>query len=178
MQATTIESFGTTETERFEAAQVEYKSKIKTFARSAYKQLPGHSVEDVEQELLVVLWRCVQNYDPNKGATFNTLFQGSARNRIISLVRFASSQKRFAEVISLDTTALAALVGAEPSETNLANVLGDRRLMELSAPSAEDAAILRMYISERLKTEEKSGDGTRRIKRSSVTERSQSRKVS
>jgi DNA-directed RNA polymerase specialized sigma24 family protein len=63
-------------------------------------------VEDISQELLVVLWRCVQNYDPNRGASFNTLFQGSARNHVIGLVRTANAKKRGkGQLVTLDPEA-------------------------------------------------------------------------
>jgi DNA-directed RNA polymerase specialized sigma24 family protein len=79
---------------RFDAARKHYAGTIRTFARNCVFQLPGFDLEDIQQELLVVLWRCVKNYDPNRGAGFNTLFQGSARNHVIGLVRTANAQKR------------------------------------------------------------------------------------
>lgn len=80
--------------QRFDAARREHAGTIRTFARNCVFQLPGFDLDDVQQELLVVLWRCVKNYDPNRGASFNTLFQGSARNHVIGLVRTANAQKR------------------------------------------------------------------------------------
>lgn len=92
--------------ERFRVAQQQYKGTIRTFARNCVFQLPGMDVEDVCQELLMVLWKCVQNYDPNRGASFNTLFQGSARNQVIGLVRTANAQKRGkGRVVTLDPEA-------------------------------------------------------------------------
>lgn len=92
--------------ERFRVAQQRYNGTIRTFARNCVFQLPGMDVEDVCQELLMVLWKCVQNYDPNRGASFNTLFQGSARNQVIGLVRTANAQKRGkGRVVTLDPEA-------------------------------------------------------------------------
>jgi DNA-directed RNA polymerase specialized sigma24 family protein len=96
--------------EKWELAQKRYKRTIKTFARNCVNQLPGYDQADVEQELLVVLWKCVINYDPDKGASFNTLFQGSARNRCITLVRTASTKSRTGINVSLDVDAVAAAV--------------------------------------------------------------------
>jgi DNA-directed RNA polymerase specialized sigma24 family protein len=80
--------------EKWAAAYAAYARKIKTFARNSYRAIPGYSQEDVEQELLEVLWWCTFDYHPNNGATFNTFFQTSARNRIASLIRFANTAKR------------------------------------------------------------------------------------
>lgn len=92
--------------DRFEAAQVDYRGKIRTFARNSVNQIPGFDLEDIEQELLVVLWQCVIKYDPNKGASFNTLFQGCARNKVITLIRHGNTKGRKASVVSLDDEAV------------------------------------------------------------------------
>lgn len=96
--------------ERWELAQRRYGGTIHTFARNCVNQLPGYEIADIEQELLVILWKAVLNYDPNKGASFNTLFQGSARNRCISLIRTASTKSRTGIVNSLDVEAVGAAV--------------------------------------------------------------------
>lgn len=89
-------------TAQWEAAQKAYARKVHTFARNSYYLVPGGTVEDMEQELLEVLFFCVFDYDPGKGASFNTFFQQSARNRISSIKRFHNTQMRKAEVVSLD----------------------------------------------------------------------------
>lgn len=115
--------------DKWEAAQLSYKGKVNTFARNSFRQIPGYTVEDVEQELLVVLYECVIHYDPNRGASFNTYFQGSAKNRIISLIRHFNTKSRKAIVTSLDVDAVAAAVDAHVSVTSAE----DRamRIMEL-----------------------------------------------
>jgi RNA polymerase sigma factor (sigma-70 family) len=80
--------------DRFRQAEKQYQGTIRTFARNCVYQLPDMDLDDICQELLVVLWKCVKNYDPNRGASFNTLFQGSARNHVIGLVRTANAKKR------------------------------------------------------------------------------------
>lgn len=92
--------------EQWEAAQTAYKGKIATFARNSSYAVPGYDEVDMEQELLIVLWQCVRNYDPGKGARFNSYFQGSAKNRIVSLIRAANTKGRQAEWVSLDVEAV------------------------------------------------------------------------
>lgn len=87
-------------------ARAEYGGVIRTFAYNTVRQLPGWEVADVEQELLVVLWRCVERYDPGKGASFNTLFQGCARNKCITLVRGAQTAGRKGVTVSLEDDAV------------------------------------------------------------------------
>lgn len=81
---------------RFDAAcsDAKIRSTINTFAWNTVGQLPDMDRDDIKQELLIVLWRCVQNYDPDRGASFLTLFMGSARNHVIGLVRASNVQKR------------------------------------------------------------------------------------
>lgn len=79
---------------KWDAAFRAFQAKIKTFARNSYYTVPGFTAADMEQELLEVLWWCVFDYDPGKGATFNTFFQTSARNRISTLKRAATAVKR------------------------------------------------------------------------------------
>lgn len=115
----------------FDEAQREYAGKIRTFAYNSYRQLPGYTREDVEQELLVVLWKTCLSYDPNRGASFNTRFQGNARNHIITLIRRANTQSRKAAISSLSEAAVVAAV------ESIARSM-----------SAEDQAILRMDVQE------------------------------
>jgi DNA-directed RNA polymerase specialized sigma24 family protein len=105
---------------RFEAAAIEYRGTIRTFARNCVRQLPSTEIEDVEQELLTVLWKCVQNYDPDRGASFSTLFQGSARNKIIGLVRHNNTLKRKGEYLltSLDAEDVSAAIEGLRSEAS------------------------------------------------------------
>lgn len=109
--------------QRFYDAQVKHKRTIRTFARNCVQQLPGYDIEDVEQELLVVLWRCVINYDPNKGASFNTLFQGSAKNHIISLIRHFETQKRKVYTVSLSDEAVAVVADSYLSQCSVEDEL-------------------------------------------------------
>lgn len=87
---------------KWDATYKQYRAKVHTFARNSYYTIPGFAVEDMEQELLEVLWQCVFDYHPRHGATFNTFFQQSARNKISSLIRACETQKRKADIVSLD----------------------------------------------------------------------------
>jgi RNA polymerase sigma factor (sigma-70 family) len=116
--------------ERWEAAQQVYGGKVRTFARNSFRQIPDHDQADMEQEILIVLWQCVQKYDPNNGASFNTLFQQCAKNRIISLIRHYSTKSRTAAVVSLGEEAVAAAVDEY-----------------LAVHSAEELAMMRLEIN-------------------------------
>ncbi len=100
------------ESEKFVAAQVAFTRKIRTYARNVLPHLSGHDrhydLEDVEQELLVVLWKCVQTYHPDNGATFNTFAQRGFQNRLASLVRETTARKRTAVggVVSIGVEAI------------------------------------------------------------------------
>lgn len=117
--------------ERWEAAQLLYGGKVRTFARNSWRQIPFHEQEDVEQELLVVLYDCVIHYDPNRGASFNTFFQRSAKNKVISLIRHYSTKGRKGVAVSLEEESVAAAVD-----------------QFLATHSAEELAMFRMEITE------------------------------
>jgi DNA-directed RNA polymerase specialized sigma subunit len=86
----------------FEAAHTMFKKKITTFSRNAVHSLPGMDIEDIEQELCIVLARVVRDYDPDKGASFNTVAQQSFQNRIRDLIRMVSTKSRTAIMVYLD----------------------------------------------------------------------------
>lgn len=111
-------------------AQREFGKKVKTFARNSAYAVPGYDEADMEQELLVVLWECVANYDPGHGARFNTYFQTSAKNRIVSLIRRFQTASRTADVTSLDVEAVSLAVDE----------------VFAKGYSAEDTALLRMEV--------------------------------
>lgn len=131
--------------EAWELAQDAFGQKIKTYARNSFYAIDGYSQEDVENELLEVLWKCVLTYDPNNGATFNTFAQRSFQNRIGSLIRFAGALKRKAEWVSLSDEAVSLAI----EEAN-------------SVKSAEDQACLRMLVVERLERRKSSGNARRK----------------
>lgn len=115
----------------FALAQEEYKGKIRTFARNSYYKMPGFTTEDVEQELLVVLWDCVRTYNPDKGAKFNTFFQQSAKNKIVSLIRYFEAKTRVANsmVVTLEDDAVRFAIEED-----------------LGGATAEDIALQRMEL--------------------------------
>jgi DNA-directed RNA polymerase specialized sigma24 family protein len=110
--------------------------KIRRFARqkASMRYIPGYDECDFENDLLEVLWMACRTYDPNKGASFNTLFWQMSFNHVISLHRKASSQKRVGdyERISLDVEEIREAIS------------------ELRAdPSAEDEYLARLAVTER-----------------------------
>lgn len=141
-----------TETERFELARKAFRSKIRTYAYHA-RISAGIEQEDVESELLITLWRCVQAYDPDNGASFNTFAQRSFQHRIVSLVREHRAAKRYPKtgpVVTLDAEILSSAIDARRSSF-----------------SAEDEALLRMSVGEVVDQER----GRRRAERSSRAQR-------
>jgi DNA-directed RNA polymerase specialized sigma subunit len=106
---------------RFALAQVAFKTKIRTYARNAIGGANQGSAagiwlnmeqEDIEQELLMVLLKAVERYDPNNGSTFNTFAQRCFQNRLVSLGREQAADKRKASssVEWLDDEAVALAV--------------------------------------------------------------------
>lgn len=79
-----------------------YEPKIRTYSAKMWRFIPGYDQPDLEQELLEVLWKCTEAYDPDNGAKFNTLFWRSAKNRTISIERQAKAVKRSIEWVLLD----------------------------------------------------------------------------
>lgn len=122
--------------ECWEAAQSQFHRKIKTYARNSFHVVPGFAPEDMENELLAVLWKCVVAYDPDNGASFNTFAQRSFQNRIGMLRRAANSLKRSAEWVSLDDEAVKLAV----EEANFVE-------------SAESEVFLRTLVEERLRAQ-------------------------
>lgn len=127
--------------EKWSSAQSAFSAKLKTFARNSYRQVPGFTQDDMEQELMEVLWWCTFDYHPDRGATFNTFVQTSWRNRIGTLIRFSKTQKRDGQTVSLSDEAVAYAVDA---------VLSERSWQASEAQSAEDAALLRIMLEEQV----------------------------
>jgi DNA-directed RNA polymerase specialized sigma subunit len=127
-----------TTAEKFAAAQVAFDGKIKTYARNALPHLSGHDrsheLDDICQELLTVLWKCVVAYDPDNGAAFNTFAQRSFQNRIASMVREVTAAKR---------TAVGGVVSISVESIGIAV---DQAIQEWSA---EDYAVAKISHQER-----------------------------
>lgn len=128
---------------RWQQTYQAFYPKIRTFARNLYRwvgytpegfeKVSGLNLEDLEQELLVVLWKCLETYDPAKGSAFNTYFQTAARNRLVLIGRHFRTKKRFSTWVSLDDEAVAQAI--------------DEFLLEASS---EDEAIAALAVAERI----------------------------
>lgn len=122
--------------ERFALAQPAYKQKIKRYSRqkAALRIIPGYDECDFENDLLEVLWMACRTYDPNKGASFNTLFWQMTNNHLISLHRKSAALKRVGdyERVSLDV---------EEVREAIAELRSD--------PSAETEYLARLSVQER-----------------------------
>lgn len=134
--------------ERFGAAYPQYERKIRTYSRCHFKEVPGMGQDDLENELAEVLWAVCLAYDPNYGATFNTLFWQSAGNRLKDLKKAAYRLKR---VIHTNTTSL--------------DVEGVRYAVEQARleDSAEDMAMLFADVRLRISREISENQDSRRI---------------
>lgn len=123
--------------ERFDLAYPAYTRKIATYSRIHAKELPGFDPGDLEVELQEILWLVCEAYDPNRGATFNTLFWQSANNRLKDLRKSAGRHKRAA---NLNTESL--------------DVEAVRFVVEhmMTGPSAEEEILARVTVSERFST--------------------------
>lgn len=96
---------GTATARAFELAQPVYAPKITTYAEKVFKFIPGYEQQDLEGELLEVLWKCTMRYDPNNGGNFNTFFWRCAKNRTYSIERMSKALRRCAEWVQLDPDA-------------------------------------------------------------------------
>ena len=108
-----------------------YEPKIRTFAGKMWRFIPGYEQQDLENDLLEVLWRCTLHYHPDNGANFNTFFWRSAKNRTISIERHAKALRRFAEWVQLDPEAFSLVVDQVISDFSaeeyaIANLLSTR----------------------------------------------------
>lgn len=115
---------------RFEQAQPVYKRRIRSFARKRFNHLPGMEAQDLEAELLEVLWLVCTSYDPDNGATFNTFFWTAAENRFKDLHKAASRQKRVGdyERVWLEAESVRQVL----SETHLTPTVEDEVLAKIN----------------------------------------------
>lgn len=116
----------------FEQAYKAFRKKINTFARNSSYAVTGYDIEDMEQELCMVLARTVRDYDPDRGASFNTLFQGNAKRRISDLIRLMNTKGRKATIVYLEAEDVARAVEGI-----------------FQAASAEDEVLARLSVAER-----------------------------
>lgn len=98
--------------ERWQTARIAYKQKIRTAAWNSRYVSPEHNVDDMEQELLIVLWDSCRLYDPEKGMTFNSFFWMRAKQKIGMLQERAQAKKRSALMVSLDEEGITAAIDA------------------------------------------------------------------
>lgn len=126
---------------RFTAAQPAYRFRIKAFARKNFRALPGLEQQDLEAELVEVLWLACMKYDPNNGACFNTFFWQSAKNRFLDLHKAASRKMRVGDYDRVSLT-------QESVQRAVYEMLEDA--------SAEDEVMARITVRERFRSGGKS----------------------
>lgn len=141
--------------EKFVAAQLAFDKKLDTHVRALLPHVSGHDrsyeADDIKQELLAVLWKCVESYDPDRGAKFNTFAWRSIQHRSTSMIREVTAAKRTAKggVVSLDVEAIGIVVDEM-----------------LSHDSAEDHAMANLLVLRRLESGEDEAPRRTRRKRS------------
>jgi hypothetical protein len=135
--------------ERFRYAYPAYERKINTFSRIRAREVPGMGQDDLANEIAEVLWRVCLAYDPNKGATFNTVFWQAAGNHLKDLKKAAFRQKR---IIHAMTTSL--------SDEGVQWAVENATLED----SAEDVAMAFAGVRERIRKEFPQESRERRIK--------------
>lgn len=129
--------------ERFELAQVAYRKMIKAYAWQCAWILPGYDHQDLENELLEVLWLACKSYDPDKGMKFNTWFRQRVKQRFLDLEKSAKRKKRAGDYdqISLDAADVRVAI-----ENFLGDITGDFEAN--SESSAEDIALANIRVQE------------------------------
>lgn len=130
------------EPSRFEQAVRVYDRQIKKFAHQHITSLPGMDAQDLENELLEVLWLCCNMYDPNKGAKFRTLFWTAAQNRFLTAHERASAQKRVGDYYRVN-------LDSESVQIALSESFLDH--------SAEEEALARISVREEYRSRKISG---------------------
>lgn len=100
------------EQDNFVLAYDTYRGKIATFTNylsihvgrnlRAWEDLSGWTKDDWNQEFCLVLWRCVRQYDPMKGAKFNSYLFSCLRNRAISITRGMCAKSRMAKWVDVN----------------------------------------------------------------------------
>lgn len=126
----------------FEAAYAAFSGKMRTFARNAIHRLPGYDLEDIEQELAMVLARVVRDYDPDKGASFNTVAQQSFQNRIKDLIRKVSTKSRTAIMVYLDDDDVNTVI-----ENYFATASAEEEALALAALGEIDPEVLQVALT-------------------------------
>lgn len=120
--------------ERFELARPAYRDKIKRYSNRYYRMIPGYEAQDLESDLVEVLWLACVSYDPNYGSKFNTFFWELVKRRFLDMRKRATRKKRAGDLtsISLDIDAVRAVVeqvtlGSSAEEEMLARIVVTER---------------------------------------------------
>ncbi len=80
-----------------------YKKPIGTYCRLYHTQVQME-VADLEAEMYLVLYKCVQSYNPDAGASFNTFIWQGIYNRFRAILRANGRIKRQIVEIPFDHT--------------------------------------------------------------------------
>ncbi|KKN86804.1 hypothetical protein LCGC14_0263630 [marine sediment metagenome] len=73
---------------QFEEAVKQWTPKLISMSYKVH--VPYMEREDLEQELKLILLKCLQKYDPERGVTFHTFFHRACWNKITTLTEYAN----------------------------------------------------------------------------------------
>lgn len=118
-------------TERFGITQPKFQGRIRTFARRNFRSLPGFAQQDLENEILEVLWLACLKYNPNNGSGFTNFFWTCAERRFLDLHKAASRKMRVGDY-----------------ETDVYDPEMMAEAIREFADSAEDEALARIHVKE------------------------------
>jgi len=94
----------------------------------------------------MVLWKCVNEYDPERAAGFSTFFWTCAKRRMMDMIARVDREKRKSEWFVLPTQ----LTHFDKNDTNaLCHLLDDNYFGNHSEASAEDWAVIHETILEK-----------------------------
>lgn len=133
-------------------AFLKYKNGIGKFCRLYHRNV-GMEVADLESEMYAVLHKCVESYDPDKGATFNTLMWNAIYNRFRTIIRYNGAGKRAGHEILVDMQFDQSSVEGDMSTSDYAQLGISKAVEALTAEaSTEDAYLALELVRERMKS--------------------------
>lgn len=116
---------------KFDMAHQVYRKDIAAWTYDKVGALPGVERDDLEQEMLLVLWKAVLTYHPDNGSKFANYFRTLRDRKYVDLLRKANTGGRESEAawIELDEEAVVHAIATlqEPSAEEMVEAIGSVR---------------------------------------------------